>query len=764
VVGPTEALRGRAGGPGVPAPHGAAPGLPGQGRASGWQLALRVWESSGVDWQDAPFGTSADADADPYAANQYTNDWFAPTSPPADQYEADHYEAEPPAEDDYEDDHQADDLQPAGQYLAEDIRPAEQYLADDRRPVSRPRFDPHRTSPDLAINPRVVNRYPGSDLSVAAAELTAERHSAEPYLADPVGQYADERDLVDPYPTYHELAVIPTPAGYDEESGARGSAVREPADPPLPRRIRRAGGPPPARPFEDAPAPAYDAPPARPEPEVQPQPSFRSFATPRSFGPSPSLSRPSMSQPSMSRPSMSRPSMSRPSVSQPSFTQPLSAPVAPAPPLMNAAADLSDSDELFRAWQGSVRQATAPRPPWPARRPAPPVARRRGWPVARVGVPAAVIVIVGAGALLMLTGRANQMLASTGASGPSGSGASAQPTATAASLNLAGYPGEQGTVGVTALWTVAGTTVAVGYADNHPAVWRRGGDGSWSLVSAAVLGSQPGHLTSVSEGPDGWIAVGSAQEDGLVEPVVYASTDGVTWSPLMGLSDVAGAAAQFLGVTASSGGYLVVGQVGTGSTAYAGFWWSSDLQNWTSGGNSANHGSAAIAAAATPDGFVAVGSENGCHTIWTSADGKTWQGHDLAKPAGATTASLRYVAVGSSGTVVGAGFATTSSGNIPLVVTTTDNGAHVTQTVLDSPGSGTVTGLTATADGYVAVGTTGAGATTRAVTWTSPDGLSWSSATTVASAGADQITALTASGTATAQHGGTSTILSIPTP
>ena len=156
-------------------------------------------------------------------------------------------------------------------------------------------------------------------------------------------------------------------------------------------------------------------------------------------------------------------------------------------------------------------------------------------------MPAAVIVTVGAGALLMLTGRANEMLAeraSTGpptpsqpsASGPSGQpGAPGQPGAGAAGLTLAGYPGGHGAAGVAAMWSAGGTTMAVGYADGHPAVWRHASDGAWSLVSAAALGGLTGHLTSVAHGPSGWIAVGSMSENGTVEPVVFGSPDGVTW-------------------------------------------------------------------------------------------------------------------------------------------------------------------------------------------------------------------------------------------
>ncbi len=52
VVGPTEALRGRPGGPGMDGPPGAVPGLLDHERQSGWQLAQRVWQDSGVNWED----------------------------------------------------------------------------------------------------------------------------------------------------------------------------------------------------------------------------------------------------------------------------------------------------------------------------------------------------------------------------------------------------------------------------------------------------------------------------------------------------------------------------------------------------------------------------------------------------------------------------------------------------------------------------------------------------------------------------------------
>jgi hypothetical protein len=409
--------------------------------------------------------------------------------------------------------------------------------------------------------------------------------------------------------------------------------------------------------------------------------------------------------------------------------------------------------------------------------------------VAKIGVPAAVIVTVGAGALLMLTGRANQMLAersSTGAlsSGQPGTGAvsSAQASGKAVpsgqagaprqagagptGLILAGYPGGHGSAGVAAMWSAGGTTMAVGYADAHPAVWRHASDGTWSLVSTAALGGLTGHLTSVAQGPSGWIAVGSMNENGTVEPVVFGSPDGVTWTQLPALTNLAGGNAQFLGVAAGPGGYLVVGKQGSGSQSRVALWWSADLKNWANGETNASAGSFAAAAATVGNGFVAVGSENNCHTIWISADGRNWTAHDLAKPAGATTATLRSVAVGQGGRFVAAGFATNSAGDIPIVVTSADDGTHVTQVVLPAQqGPATVTAVTATSDGFVAVGLAGPGNAQHAVEWTSPDGHSWSAATHVSSAGTNEITAVTESGTGvtgTAQQGTGPSVLTLP--
>jgi hypothetical protein len=454
-------------------------------------------------------------------------------------------------------------------------------------------------------------------------------------------------------------------------------------------------------------------------------------------------------------------------------------PVAPPAP---AAPPLGEPDELFRAWQGSVQQAVGSRTPWSTRRP---VGGRRGlgWQVAKIGVPAAVIVTVGAGALMMLTGRANDMLAERASTGTPSSGqasagtvSSGQPSgkATAAGqagagttgLTLAGYPGAHGTVGVAALWSAGGTTMAVGYADTHPAVWRHATDGTWSLVSAAALGGLTGNLSSVAQGPSGWIAVGSVNDNGTVEPVVFWSADGVTWTPQPALTNLTGSGAQFLGVAAGPGGYLVVGKEGGNGQAHVALWWSADLKNWVNGETSGSAGSFAAAAVAVGNGFVAAGSENNCHTIWTSPDGRNWTAHDLAKPSGATNASLGSISVDQGGRFVAAGYATGSAGALPIVVTSGDGGAHVTQVVLSAPqGQATVTAVTATDHGFAAVGLAGPANAQHPVEWTSPDGVTWSAATQLTAAGASAITALSDTGTmltGTAQRGATSSVLTIP--
>jgi len=383
-----------------------------------------------------------------------------------------------------------------------------------------------------------------------------------------------------------------------------------------------------------------------------------------------------------------------------------------------------------------------------------------------VGVPAAVLVTVGAGAVMMLTGKTDGMLATRASEG------TPAPAAGDSAVAFAGYAGQHGTVTVNSIATAAGTRLAVGSADGHPAIWRRAANGTWTLVSAATpaLFQRPGmeSLTSVAHGPAGWIAVGEVASGSTQQPVVITSPDGVTWQAVTGTAPFAAPGTFVMAVTASQNGYVVVGRQVSGGRTFAALWWSGDLRNWVTGSNGGLDGrlesSAVYAVGATTTGFVAAGAHGGGHTIWTSADGKTWSIYDVPKPPGATNALLSQVAVNGS-RVVTAGYVVGKAGDIPVVVVSTDGGTHWQQILLSAPnGLGSISTLTAAGNGFVAAGEAGPAGATHAVTWTSPDGLTWSAATPVS---AGQITALTATGSTvsgTAQRGASPSVVTFAAP
>ena len=455
-------------------------------------------------------------------------------------------------------------------------------------------------------------------------------------------------------------------------------------------------------------------------------------------------------------------------------TMPLGAPVAAEPRVTRS---LGESDELFRAWQGSVREAAAPRRQWSALWQGTTSGNRRARRAVTIGVPAAVLVTVGAGALLMLTGKANGILAvgAGNATQPPGSQASqsisgsGQAGTRVTGVTLAGYPGQQGAIAADSMWSAEGIGLAVGEADGHPAIWRRDG-GTWTLESAATTAAGPGtgNLTAVAHGPDGWIAVGSTVTGSSKAPLVLASADGVTWQPVAALINAAGPDVQFLGVAAGPGGYAVVGRQLTGRRMFAAIWWSANLHAWVQDGNGGLDGrlttSIANAAASAGNGCVAVGSHGSLAAIWTTHGGGHWDVRDIPAVAGARSATLRQVAA-SGNTIVATGYATSGAGDIPIAVTSTDGGARWRLLTLPTTdGHGTVTALTADGGAFVVTGLVRAG---RPVTWSSQDGLNWSAATPVN--GVLQITALSGAdgrvtGTGTVRQGANPAIVTVAAP
>jgi hypothetical protein len=432
-----------------------------------------------------------------------------------------------------------------------------------------------------------------------------------------------------------------------------------------------------------------------------------------------------------------------------------------------------EAEAMYQAWEGSVRTASA-RSRMAAGR------RRHARQVLRVGVPAAVIVAVGVGAVMMLTGKTNEMLATSGDQSKAGAGAGAASSAAGLSSDqggpqasaFGGYPGQRGAILVSSIASADATQLAVGSADGHPAIWHRGRSGAWSLVSAPAIYARPGteNLTSVAYGPEGWIAVGDVVSGAAQHPVVLTSADGVTWHAADGGSAFAGPGLYVSGVVASRNGYVIVGKQVNGGRTFAAMWWSADLRNWIRGDNGGLDGrltpSQANAVTATAAGWVAVGTHGQGLMIWTAADGQHWKASNMPVPKGSLTAFLGTVTV--NGTrVVAAGHAGTPAGDIPVVMVSEDGGQHWQQVVLSAPdGLGTVTALTAAGPGFVAAGQAGPAGAQHTVAWGSPDGSSWSAATPIGGK-ADQVTALTASGgtvTGTAEQGASPSVLTLPDP
>jgi hypothetical protein len=784
VVGPTEALPGRAGGPGMAVAAGAAPGLLDPQQRSGWQLAQDVWQESGVVWE-LP-GT------DPYGTE------FPGTG--------------------------------IGQRELAGFRPAAVTEAgrawlDDAVPVDPVPVDPDAAEPELASSER-ADREPANaesgDTWFDDEPAESESGPVAPGLAVPApaptesaGTWFDGPGPADPRlaarrsvgdrPTVVELtrASFADSGVVAMESDFPSAAIpRQPRFTPadnsrLPLRDRGQQG---SVRYDDAQGPPRSAP-ARPN-RRRPEP----------IGEDPELQDRIQFGPDRAG-SARRPGVGWNEYQASDFTGrawpvgrgqvPLSAPVmvdaqAPSavgpagfagpavPPRAGGAPPLGEPDELFRAWQGSVREAAAPRRAWSASRPGTSSRRRRAVQVAKIGVPAAVIVTVGAGALLMLTGKANEMLApqsNTGAAPPAAPASLAGPAATAsiapsgkgappafAGATLAGYPGQRGAVTVASMRMVGGVTLAVGAADGHPAIWRRAASGTWTLESAARLGAVAGRasLASVAYGQAGWIAVGATADGGTTQPVVLSSADGVTWQPVATLAALAGKGTEFLGIAAGRGGYVVVGRQMTGGRIFAVLWYSADLRSWTMDSNGGLDGrltaSTVNAVAATSDGFVAVGSHGAGQAIWTSPDGKNWNPIGVNLPAGARSATLSFVAA-SGGRVVAAGYADTPAGDAPVVLVSVDGGAHWRQITLTAPdGLGVITALTATPSGFTAAGQAGKPGAAHIVTWTSQDALTWSRPTQTTDS---EITALAAAGTeviGTSERGATPTVVTLPLP
>jgi hypothetical protein len=293
----------------------------------------------------------------------------------------------------------------------------------------------------------------------------------------------------------------------------------------------------------------------------------------------------------------------------------------------------------------------------------------------------------------------------------------APPTTTR--TTFAGYPGQTPMPGaprlqINAIAVVNGERVAVGAASGYPAIWRQNASGSWTLVSSLPAVARPSALMTVAHGAAGWLAIG------VPGPVALTSADGVTWRPGGPDSSELGGA---LTISAAAGphGYVVLGkELAThGSGCVADVWHSTDLRTWTRAHdvNGTNGSSQTLAVAATPGGFVSVGSHNGRPAVWVTSDGVTWRTITLPGPA---NAQLNAIAV-NGGHIVAVGGTDGQADTPAFAVYSADGGVSWQQVPLGLPGPNTViTALAATPRGFIAAGQYGTPGRQRVVVWEMP--------------------------------------------
>lgn len=296
---------------------------------------------------------------------------------------------------------------------------------------------------------------------------------------------------------------------------------------------------------------------------------------------------------------------------------------------------------------------------------------------------------------------------------------------------FAGYPGQLPLAGaprltVNALTAAGGVRLAVGSADGYPAIWRRSGGGSWTLVTSMAslpARSRPATLTSVVHGPAGWVAVGTPG------PVVLTSVNGTTWRPAAGPVTANLAGVSVISAAAGPRGYVVLGKLAvSGGGCVADVWWSSDLRTWVRARdvNEVTGSSQTLAVAAEPDGFVSVGSHQGKPAVWVTSNGRVWRTIVLPLPAGAPNAQLNQIAVSGSRVVATGGPAITGAATRAFAELSTDSGMTWREIPLGLPGPDTaVTALTASTRGFAAAGEYSGTGGQEVVVWTLGAGNRW---------------------------------------
>ncbi|SEG79575.1 hypothetical protein SAMN04489712_112239 [Thermomonospora echinospora] len=291
---------------------------------------------------------------------------------------------------------------------------------------------------------------------------------------------------------------------------------------------------------------------------------------------------------------------------------------------------------------------------------------------------------------------------------------------------------------VLALAATADRAVAVGGGNGDAAVWTSADGDAWQrgrLPAGPFGGPGVQRLSGVAGGGAGWVAIGTDSRLPR-RPIVAVSRDGGQWTGGGGRLFVPSAkqTLRAYGVAAGPSGYVIVGEDGSSAVA----WFSSDLRTWRRGTGEdkaldrtkdGNRWMQAVAAGS--GGYVAVGGAKvtgggNAPAAWTSRDGLTWTSHKMpVLPVGAT-GYLRHVAVSGTTAVAVGEYRVRGRASRMFAYLSADGGA--TWQEITPPGlsdAGSVSGVTATSQGFAVYGTVGASGAGDVALWTSRDGRTW---------------------------------------
>jgi hypothetical protein len=194
-------------------------------------------------------------------------------------------------------------------------------------------------------------------------------------------------------------------------------------------------------------------------------------------------------------------------------------------------------------------------------------------------------------------------------------------------------------------------------------IWRSADGRTWQAVP--VSGLERSIVGGVAAGPDGLVAVGTREVDGVTQPMLLTSPDGTSWD----LQVVPPFDAPGISIVDLVGGpiFVATGQVSLGGADFRPvIWTSSDGSEWHEAFRGTSAGTIGRIAA-SGSGWVAVGYREAPSTdperssipmpaVWTSPDAVTWTQRDLPLGSGATAgvahtvlaSRLGWVAVGSA--------------------------------------------------------------------------------------------------------------------